>query len=118
MLADAPNQIEALTRGVDPALLRATPGEGEWSATDVLAHLRSCADSWGGCIEQMLAEEHPTIRAINPRTWIKQTNYRELAFYASFTAYAAQRAELMTRLESLPPEGWERSATITGAGAP
>jgi hypothetical protein len=118
LLADAPRRIEATTLGVDPDVLRASPGDGEWSANDVLAHLRACADSWGGCIETMLADEHPTIRAINPRSWIKRTNYRDLAFRESFAAYAAQRAELITQLVSLPPDGWDRSATITGAGAP
>ena len=30
---------------------------------------------WGGSISTMLGEEHPTIRAINPRTWIHETDY-------------------------------------------
>lgn len=118
LLADAPTQIEAMVAGVDPLLLRVSPGEGEWSATDVLAHLRACADSWGGCIATMLDEEHPTVRAINPRSWIKRTNYRDLAFRESFAAYSVQRREFIARLEPLSPEEWNRSATITGAGAP
>ena len=56
-LAAAPTRIAALTEGLTPAELRAAPGEGEWSATDVLAHLRACADVWGGCIARLLAED-------------------------------------------------------------
>ena len=48
-----------------------------WSATEILAHLRSCADVWGDCIAAILAEDRPTLRAINPTTWIDRTNYRE-----------------------------------------
>jgi hypothetical protein len=33
-------------------------------------------------------------------------------------AFAAQRAELLAVLESLPPDGWSRAATVTGAGKP
>jgi hypothetical protein len=31
-------------------------------------------------------------------------------------AFATQRAELLAVLEPLPPEGWSRAATVTGAG--
>ena len=32
--------------------------------------------------------------------------------------FATQRAELLAVLEPLPPEGWSRAATVTGAGKP
>jgi hypothetical protein len=116
MLAAAPPRIAALAEGMTPAQLRTTPSDGEWSANDVLAHLRACADMWGGAIMMILAEDRPTIRAINPRTWIKQTDYVDLEFRPSLDAYVAQRAELLAVLEPLPPDGWSRAATVTGAG--
>jgi hypothetical protein len=116
-LAEAPARIEALTAERTPAELRSAPNQDEWSANDVLAHLRACADMWGGSIVKILAEDHPTLRAVNPRTWIKQTDYLDQEFRPSLRAYTTQRAELMAVLESLPPEGWSRSATVTGAGA-
>jgi hypothetical protein len=70
----------------------------------------------GGCIARLLAEDHPTVRAINPTTWIKQTNYRDLAFDESLRAYAVQRAALVAVLAPLLPEQWARAATVTGAG--
>ena len=118
LLADTPRRLEALTAGLAPDQLRAAPAPGEWSANDVLAHLRSCADMWGGAIATMLAEDHPTLRAVNPRTWIERTDYPDLEFRPSLHAFAAQRAGLLAVLEPLPPEGWERAATVTGAGKP
>ena len=79
--------------------------------------MRACADQWGGAIETMLAEDHPTIRAINPRTWIKKTNYGDLEFEPSFRAFTRQRKRLLARLEAAPLTGWSRSSTVTGAGA-
>ena len=76
MLAAAPPRLAALTADVAPALLQTRPGPEEWSATEVLAHMRACADMWGNAIMAMLAEDHPTLRAVNPRTWIKQTERR------------------------------------------
>ena len=114
-LAETPPRLEALTAGLAPAQLQTAPNDDEWSVNDVLAHLRACADVWGGCIAAIIAEERPTLRAVNPRTWIKQTDYRELEFRPSLRAFAAQRANLLAVLEPLPPEGWSRAATVTGA---
>lgn len=115
-LADAPPRIAEFTVGLRPAQLQTAPNPGAWSANEVLAHLRACADVWGECMVTILNQETPTIRAVNPRTWIKGTDYLEQAFQPSLQAFAAQRTALLARLEPLPPESWLRSATVTGAG--
>lgn len=109
-------QITALTVDLTDTQLHVAPVPEEWSLNEILAHLRSCADVWGGCIDRILAEDHPTIKAINPTTWIEQTDCREQTFRASVQLHAAQRTRLLTTLESLPAESWERSAKVTGAG--
>jgi hypothetical protein len=118
LLEATPPRLAALTESLTPAQLRTAPAPDEWSANDVLAHLRACADMWGKYIMAMLAEDEPTLRAINPRTWIERTNYRELDFRPSLRAFASQRAELLATLKPLPAEGWSRSAIVTGAGKP
>ena len=67
MLAETPPRIAALTAGLAPVQLRTKPSD-EWSANDVLAHLRACADMWGNCIVAILTQDTPTLRAVNPRT--------------------------------------------------
>src|SRR3954447_12763679 len=105
MLAATPPRIAALTAGLAPAQLQAAPAPDQWSANEVLAHLRACADMWGGCIQEMLAHDRPILRAVNPRTRINQTDYREQPFPASLDAFTAQRADLLAILEPLAPEG-------------
>ena len=118
LLAETPPRIAALTAGLLPAQLHTPPNHGEWSANDVLAHLRACADVWGNCIAVIISEDTPTLRAVNPRTWIKKTDYLEQGFQPSLHAFAAQRTDLLAVLEPLAPEGWSRAATVTGAGKP
>ena len=65
----------------------------------------------------ILAEDRPTIRAVNPRTWILGTNYPDLDFRPSFRAFSAQRVDTLATLEGSSPEAWLRSAVVTGAGA-
>ncbi len=118
LLTTNPLQIATFTADLTPTQLQAAPNPGEWSANDVLAHLRSCADMWGNAIETIIAEDKPTIKAINPRTWIDSTDYPEQKFRTSFRAFTKQRTDLLAILNALPKKSWSRSATITGAGKP
>jgi hypothetical protein len=117
-LTEQPKTIAALTAGLPRARLHRAPSRDEWSINDVLAHLRSCSDMWGKYIATIIAEDHPTIRAMNPRTWIKRTNYPELEFAPSLRAFRTQRAELLAVLLLLAKASWSRGAKVTGAGKP
>jgi len=116
LLAETPPRIAALTTGLAPAQLHTTPNHDGWSANDVLAHLRACADVWGNCIVAMIAEDTPTLRAVNPRTWIKKTDYLELEFRPSLRSFATQRDDLLAVLEPLPIDAWSCAARVSGAG--
>ena len=118
LLAAAPARIAALTEGFSPAQLQVPPGPGEWSARDVLAHLRACSDVWGKYIRLILAEDRPSIRAVSPRTWIKRTDYTQQDFQPSLHVYTTQRADLLAVLQPLAPAAWERPAVVTGVGKP
>lgn len=112
LLQEGPESIAAAAEGLTPAQLRSAPPDSEWSVTDVLGHLRACADVWGAAMLRMITEDHPAFVAVNPRAWIKKTDYPALAFEPSFRAFCTQRAELLATLERLPREGWERAATV------
>ena len=116
LLDETPRRIAALTAGLAPAQSRTAPYHDGWSTNDVLAHLRACADVWGNCMAAVIAEDAPTLRAVNPRTWILKTDYLDLEFRPSLRTLAKQRDELLAVLKPLPREGWSRTATVTGAG--
>jgi hypothetical protein len=116
LLAETPQRLDTFTASLTPTQLHTTPNYDGWSANDVLAHLRACADVWGNCIMAMIAEDTPTLRAVNPTAWIKKTDYLELEFLPSLRSFAVQRANLLAVLELLPHESWSRAATVTGAG--
>jgi hypothetical protein len=108
-----------ITDGLAPAQLQIAPSVGEWSVNEVLAHLRACNDVWGDYyIRTILAQDNPTIKAMNPRTWIKSTNYLEQDFQPSLRAFTKQRRKLLAALEPLPPPDWTRTNTLLGAGKP
>src|SRR5689334_14803869 len=113
LLAATPRRIASASKGLENTRLHFRPDEEAWSANDVLAHLRSCADVWGKSILAMIAQDHPTLRYISPRTWIRKTDYPELEFHLSLEVFARQRNELLNSLKALEIEGWSRGATFT-----
>jgi len=118
LLAETPLRLAGLTADLSAAQLRQEPNVDEWSANDVLAHVRACADMWGGAMSAIVSADRPAIRAVNPLSWINKTDYLDLQFQPSLRAFVRQRTELMVLLDALPRTGWSRTATVTGAGAP
>ena len=81
-LGETVGRIAAAVRGPARAL-----EAGEWTAGEILAHLRGCADVWPETIAAMLNAEEPDLPL---------------------------RAPLMDLLSGLPAAAWERGARISG----
>jgi hypothetical protein len=64
---------------------------------------------------RIVTEDRPKIQVINPRAYLKTTDYLKLDFASSFRAFADQRGELLDVLHALPAEGWSRPAEIVRA---
>ncbi|WP_143447874.1 DinB family protein [Kineosporia sp. R_H_3] len=117
-LRSTPARLRDLSRGVAPEVLRTAPAPDEWSANDVLAHLRACADRWGEAATRIVEEDEPRIRGTEPRVWITRTDYPDLQFAPSLRAFVRQRRALLAVLEPLSPEDWQRTGILVGAGRP
>ena len=113
LLAATPRRIASLSRDVEISKLYFRAHPDSWSAHDILAHLRACADVWGKSIVEMITRDHPKLRYISPRSWIRKTDYLELEFRGSLKAFTDQRRELLRALQGLAIKDWSRSATFT-----
>ena len=112
IISESPKRIGLLVKGLEEDRLQHKADVKSWSANDILAHLRSCADLWTHSIYAMLAEKEPSFSDINERKWAKVTRYAELPFDQSFLAYSLQRESLVRVLKDLPFGNWEKSAFI------
>lgn len=113
-LADTPHWIASASKGLPAAQLHFNLDQETWSANDILAHLRACADVWGRGILAMLGQDHPRLRYVSPRTWIRKTDYLQQEFGASLLAFTQQRYQLLKVLQVLTYQDWLRGATFTG----
>lgn len=114
LIEETPHFLAQATEGMDDAFLRAKSEKKSWSANDILAHLRSCADIWTYSIYAMLAAHDPELPDINERKWANVTCYAALPFAKSLEAFSLQRENLLWVLKALPFEAWEKSAMIFG----
>lgn len=113
VLEATPVRLAAVSGPVD-----ARPSPDDWSAAEVLAHLRACGEVWGGCIRRLLAEDRPTVRALNPRTHQERTDWAGRAWAEHLAAFTDDRLALLDLLHGLAPADWDRRALVTGAGRP
>jgi hypothetical protein len=116
ILAETPPRLAHLTAGLGHDALHSAPRQGEWSANEVLAHLKACSDVWGKTILSAIVEDQPSMRGINPRTWIRTTDYLELEFADLLKVFTEQRSRFLPMLQKLPPEGWQRTVTLLAGG--
>jgi hypothetical protein len=72
LLRQTSDRIAHVSMQFNNEQLTLKPDAAEWSANDILAHLRSCADVWGKSMLLMIAQDWPTLRYISPCTWIKK----------------------------------------------
>jgi uncharacterized damage-inducible protein DinB len=114
LLSGTPRDIARIVKGLSERQLQRQPHTDAWSAQQVVAHLRACADAYGHWITRMLAEDHPTIRYVSPRGWIRKTDYLQHNFSETLDGFSKERSRLLAVLTTLKPGEWARGATFTG----
>ena len=75
-LAAIPDRIARAVAGWSEAELRAAPTAGEWSAVDILAHLRASADIMTPRIYMVLVRDRPPLPAYDERRWAQIAGLR------------------------------------------
>ena len=114
VLAEAtPRRIAASSAGLDNIRLTQPPAPGEWSALEILNHLRACEEVWMHSVHAMLAHERPRLQEIHPRQWIKVANpYLSQSFALGLQVFTLRREALLITLRTLTASDWAREARI------
>jgi len=112
ILAETPKRFELASKYLTEAQLQSQPDQSGWSVNEILWHLRSCVDVWGEDIDDMLVQDKPKLRYLSPRTWMRKTNYAELAFGDSLLIFIEQREAFLKQLKALEFDDWSREAVV------
>ena len=105
---------EALLR-ITPEQLDARPGEGRWSAREVVHHLADSEMSAALRLRQILAEDRPTLQRADQDEYARRLHYDRL-HAASLELFRYAREATAELLERMEPADWIREAIHSTAG--
>jgi hypothetical protein len=82
---------------------------GDWSAAQVLAHVRASQDIIEPRILAILARDNPPLLSFDDRAWADVGRYNFVPVTEALESMRTRRRELMRALRALGPEGWQRT---------
>ncbi len=110
--ADVADAVDGIT---DEELDRRPPGDGEWTAREVVHHLADSESMAYIRLRRLIAEDDPLIQGYDEPVWARRLHY-ERPIEPSLAVLAAVRAASLQLLESLTPAEWARTGTHTESG--
>jgi DinB superfamily len=82
---------------------------GEWSAAEVLAHVRTSQDIIEPRVMAILARDNPPLPAYDETVWMEVGRYAFVSVPEALEIMRLKRRELVRVLKSIPPEAWNRT---------
>jgi hypothetical protein len=114
--AGAAAVADAVAGITDAELDRRPPGDGEWTAREVIHHLADSESMAYIRLRRLIAEDDPLIQGYDEPEWARRLHYdRPIA--PSLAVLAAVRAASLQLLESLTDAEWSRTGTHSESGA-
>jgi hypothetical protein len=115
LLAQAPGRLERVTGRISDEQLRQPLGDGERSATEILAHLLNCEARSSESIYLALLADEPELVNIHPERQLGKLLRFDLLPFADLAAYfKLRRAVLQRVLTSLTAAKWARTIREPG----
>lgn len=108
-LAAFPAVVDTTIRGHSGTVLECMPDEGEWSARDIICHLRDHELVDRERLERVLTEDNPFFSA-NQKSWANSESYQSVDAVSALAQFAQRRKLLVDWLRSLNEQVWDRPA--------
>lgn len=114
--AGATAVAEAVAGITDVELDRRPPGDGEWTAREIIHHLADSESMAYIRLRRLIAEDEPLIQGYDEPEWARRLHY-DRPIEASLAVLPAVRAASLQLLESLTDEEWSRTGRHSESGA-
>lgn len=87
------------------------PDAREWSVTEIICHMRDVDFEVNAPrVQKVITETNPFLAGINADSWANERNYREQDGPDALQGFLEARTQLISQLEHLPEEDWQRPA--------
>jgi uncharacterized damage-inducible protein DinB len=103
-----PDDFAGAVTGVPDALLGRRPDEKNWSAKEVVCHVRDTEESFMARFQTIMIMDEPTFLPVEPDRWAADRQYQRHDTAEALEAFRARRDESLKFLRGLQPAQWER----------
>ena len=103
-LARLPRILDDLLGDVETATWRERPAPAEWSAVEIVCHLRDEETEDFGARLRVVVEGGTTFAPIDPARWAEDRRYRDTDPKTALAAFGERRAATLALLAALAPE--------------
>lgn len=130
-LQRTPGELERAVAGKSEAEVSRRPDGRNWSAREILCHLRDVEELFQVRFHTIVALDEPRILVVgatpadlapwriggsiqhplDPDRWAEERQYRRSDAGEALAAFQRRRAEVLTLLRSLSPPEWQRGGT-------
>ena len=108
--------VTAAVAGITESELdRRPPGDGEWTAREVIHHLADSESMAYIRLRRLIAEDDPLIQGYDEPEWARRLHY-DRPIEPSLAVLSAVRTASLQLLESLTEAEWSRTGTHSESG--
>jgi len=102
------NDYAAVVKNVSDAQLTKRPDPKNWSAKEVVCHVRDTEESFMMRFLSIMAMDDPKFLPVEPDRWAVERQYQRNDVQEALTALRTRREETLRFFRGLKPEQWER----------
>ena len=102
------NDYAAVVKNVSDAQLTKRPDPKNWSAKEVVCHVRDIEESFMMRFLSIMAMDDPKFLPVEPDRWAVERQYQRNDVQEALAALRTRREETLRFLRGLKPEQWER----------
>jgi hypothetical protein len=102
------NDYAAVVKNVSDAQLTKRPDPKNWSAKEVVCHVRDIEESFMMRFLSIMAMDDPKFLPVEPDRWAVERQYQRNDVQEALAALETRREETLRFLRGLKPEQWER----------
>ncbi len=103
--------LQTVAAGLTEKQWRRRPADDEWSATEIMCHLRDVeVEVNQPRLIRIVADSNPFISAVDSDPWAVERHYQTQSGPEALAAFADARRATLSMLDLLSPADWERPA--------
>src|SRR6266446_939834 len=110
------HDFAAAIKGASDAQLSKRPDDKNWSAKEVVCHVRDIEDSFMIRFQTIMAMDEPKFLGVEPDRWAIDRQYSRNDVQEALEAFRARRDESLKFLRGLAPQQWERGGVHATRG--